>query len=127
MTLSAAQLATVQLVICFSLVYGLGRTSLILPLTAIDEPGGLSRAWRLTRRNGWRLVVGILIAYLAMVGAIGLAMYTGDFSYEAASRPGALAWRTRVLLATIQAFYFLGAALEAAFSASPIAHSRPGR
>lgn len=41
--------------------YFIGRLSLVLPATALDATASFRRAWRLSARNGWRLlgVVGV--------------------------------------------------------------------
>src|SRR5712671_2333716 len=57
--------------------YVLARLCLVFPATAIDRPVNLKWAWRLTERNGWRLVVVVavlpwIISYLVEL------LYRGD-------------------------------------------------
>jgi len=53
-------------------LYLVARLSLVFPATAIDRPAGLRWAWRMSRGNGWRLVVVVTVLPWLVSRLVGL-------------------------------------------------------
>ena len=58
-------------------LYVLARLSLVFPATAIDRIADLRWAWRLTEKNGWRLVVVVGVLPWVISYLLGL-LYRGE-------------------------------------------------
>jgi hypothetical protein len=63
----------------------LGRLSLVLPAVAMDENPNLALAWRLSRRNGLKLMVVVGILPWLLDALIGVLYRDGASTFEAAS------------------------------------------
>jgi membrane-anchored glycerophosphoryl diester phosphodiesterase (GDPDase) len=69
--------------LCFITPYWAAREALVFPLTVLGVPEAPRRSWNLTRRNGWRLFLTLLVAALlpvsvafVAVAALGLGIQT---------------------------------------------------
>lgn len=95
-----------------SMAYVLARLQLVLPAAAIgDRETGFVRAWRLTKSNGWRLALGIVL----VAAPIGLAkVMLSDFIIELAMDKESIGARGISAMIT-SAGDLLTAALLAAF------------
>lgn len=59
--MSTASLKVIELAGKLPALYVIARLSLVFPATAIDRNASLRWAWRLSRGNGWRLVVVVTV------------------------------------------------------------------
>ena len=84
----AVLILVVPAVIAALLVYA--RLSLILPATAVDQFLPLRRCWELTRGNGWRLVLIIVIASIPIWVASAAISYVVNGIVGGAGLAGSL-------------------------------------
>jgi hypothetical protein len=62
----------IEFVASIPALYLIARLSLVFPATAIDRPAGLRWAWRMSRGNGWRLVVVVTVLPWLVSHLVGL-------------------------------------------------------
>jgi len=80
----------VLLVMPFGIVawgYLLGRFSLLLPATAVDEPLSIAKAWRMTVGNGLRLVAAYVLAAAPVVLILAVVAIWHGLRREAGIEP----------------------------------------
>ncbi|HMR29762.1 MAG TPA: hypothetical protein PKA13_02515 [Geminicoccaceae bacterium] len=95
----------------FAAVMVFARLQLVFPGVAIGDPAGLRGSWQMTRGNGGRLLAGLLLTILPVIGAVLLAQLIGAaFNGLGAAKAGAF-----LALAAASLGSWLQAPLVAAF------------
>lgn len=93
------------------------RLQLVFPGVAIGDPAGLKGSWHMTRGNGGRLLAGILLTILPVIGAVILTQIIGAaFNAMGAAKAGAFlallaasvgGWLQAPLVAAFLSFSYL--------------------
>ena len=95
----------------FAAVMVFARLQLVFPSVAIGDPAGLRGSWQMTSGNGGRLLSGLLLTILPVIGAVLLAQLIGAaFNGLGAAKAGAF-----LALAAASVGSWLQAPLVAAF------------
>ena len=101
----------------FAAVMVFARLQLVFPSIAIGDPAGLRGSWEMTRGNGGRLLAGLLLTIMPVIGAVLLAQLIGAaFNGLGASKAGAFlallaasvgGWLQAPLVAAFLSFSYL--------------------